>query len=55
MGEASVLERTLVVAGVSEGALGAEGAAHYLETARRFRAVCADITEIAPTPIPHEE
>jgi carbonic anhydrase/acetyltransferase-like protein (isoleucine patch superfamily) len=39
----------------AEGALGADGAAHYLDVARRFRAICADIPEVAPTPIPHED
>jgi hypothetical protein len=35
-----------------EAALGIDGATHYLDTARRFRAICADLTEVAPTPIP---
>ena len=38
-----------------EGALGVNGAAHYVETARRFRAICGDITEVEPTPIPPED
>jgi carbonic anhydrase/acetyltransferase-like protein (isoleucine patch superfamily) len=31
-----------------EAALGINGARHYMETAHRFRASCADITEVAP-------
>jgi carbonic anhydrase/acetyltransferase-like protein (isoleucine patch superfamily) len=36
-----------------EAALGASGAGHYLEAARRYRALCADIPEVAPTPMPY--
>ena len=39
----------------AEGALGVDGAGHYLEMARRYRAICGDITEVASTPIPSED
>jgi carbonic anhydrase/acetyltransferase-like protein (isoleucine patch superfamily) len=38
-----------------EAALGINGAIHYLENARRFREICADLTEIAPTPLPDHD
>ena len=38
----------------AEARLGVDGAAHYLDTARRFRAICGDLTEVAPTLLPHE-
>jgi carbonic anhydrase/acetyltransferase-like protein (isoleucine patch superfamily) len=38
-----------------EAALGIDGATHYLENARRFRAICADLTEVAPTPLPNHD
>lgn len=37
-----------------EGALGKDGAAHYVESARRYRTVCADIAEVAPVPLPYQ-
>jgi len=37
-----------------EAALGFNGAAHYLATARRYRASSADLTEIAPSPMLRE-
>jgi gamma-carbonic anhydrase len=46
--------RIIREATADEAALGINGAAHYVETARRFRAICADITEVAPTPLPYE-
>jgi carbonic anhydrase/acetyltransferase-like protein (isoleucine patch superfamily) len=40
--------RIIREATAEEAALGVNGAAHYLQAAHRFRAVCADITEVAP-------
>jgi carbonic anhydrase/acetyltransferase-like protein (isoleucine patch superfamily) len=39
----------------AEGRLGIDGARGYVENARRFRAVCADLTEVAPVPLPEKE
>jgi carbonic anhydrase/acetyltransferase-like protein (isoleucine patch superfamily) len=38
-----------------EAALGVNGAIHYLENARRFRSVCADLTEVAKAPLPDHD
>ncbi len=37
-----------------ESVLGVNGAAHYLQTARRFRAICGDLAEVEPTPLPSD-
>ncbi len=35
----------------AEGALGIDGARHYLENARRFRAICGDLPEVMTAPV----
>jgi carbonic anhydrase/acetyltransferase-like protein (isoleucine patch superfamily) len=37
-----------------EGALGVNGAAHYLDNARLYRVICGDLNEVAPTLLPRE-
>ncbi len=38
----------------TEAAMGPDGAAHYLENARRFRAVCADVPSDVASPLPYQ-